>query len=200
MEINNKNKQPCNIISNDISLKITSYCNVKYILTQLIEYNNYKSRKECIYGLFGSIIYRSISRTHRERFFHEYFKKKELKQNIEILDKLEDHKQYYNVLKEIYDEDNILKDFYYLIQNLYDDRKIFIKMKFSELLIMINDTEVYKKISKTKYNPSDIFYYFMDRLEQRLEGKNLKDLNEIDRYVLIKYHEKLEDSKEEGEI
>lgn len=195
-----ESKKYFNIISNDITLKITSYHNAKYVLTHIIEYNNYNSRKESIYGLFGSIIYRSISRQHRERFFYEYFKKKNLEQNIENFKNLDEYKNYYNSLQEYSDEKNIVKDFYYLIYDLYDRKKIFIKMKFSEIYDLIRDTDDFKRISRSKYNPSDVFYYFMDKLEQKLLNKNVNEISDVDRYVLAKYYENLEDSKEDGEI
>ncbi|KAK6090434.1 hypothetical protein P3W45_000531 [Vairimorpha bombi] len=115
---------------------------------------------------------------------------------------------YYQVLKEISEENGFtnleekILYFYFMIQDLYFDGKIYLKMNFEEVKRYFLDDPIYKILKKSKYNPSDIYYCFMMALEERLCKLDINDpkLSDLDRNAIQLYLERMENTKEEGEL
>ncbi|WEL39461.1 WW domain-containing protein [Encephalitozoon hellem] len=95
------------------------------------------------------------------------------------------------------------EEFKKLLSRMYSEGSIYYKMKFKNAFHLFKDSEPFLNLLGGIESPKEIYFDFINDLENRLRGHERergKGISGIDRRAIDKYFETIDEEKEEGEI
>ncbi|AFN83726.1 splicing factor [Encephalitozoon romaleae SJ-2008] len=95
------------------------------------------------------------------------------------------------------------EEFKRLLGKMYNEGLIYYKMKFKNAFHLFKDSEPFLNLLGSSESPKEIYFEFINDLENRLrryEKEGAKEISPVDKRAMDKYFESIGEEKEEGEI